>query len=280
MKQFLLRIHYLITNPSAFVLSYTLESKQAVFQFFLMVVIVMTMVTAMIRTTAIIQDLPEDIAGAFPGVTIENGVLKSENGIIVPDQWRIADIMSKVNGRYVSPELYPESLVVVDPDRLNDAPILLSRDSIIITIASEQDTIVLPLDWSSVLADGTINFTESGLSAYLKRSTISIFIGTLTSLIIATVVDLLMYWIMLLLLILIYRRELIQIWKKGSTIKIIMNATIPYFIFMPIFAISGERSDYLSTLAIIVSTVIVFRAFYHHRITYYDVTHDKNKDNG
>ncbi len=280
MKQFLLRIHYLITNPSAFVLSYTLESKQAVFQFFLMVAIVMTMVTAMIRTTTIIQELPEDISGAFPGVTIENGMLSSENGILVPDQWRIADIMSKVNGRYVSPELYPESLVVVDPIGVNSAPVLMSSDSLIITIISEHDTLILPLDWNSIVADGTLNFTESGLSAYLKRSTASIFIGSLTSLLMATVVDLLMYWIMLLLLILIYRRELIQIWKKGSTIKIIMNATIPYFVLMPIFAISGERSDFLSTLAIIVSTVVVFRAFYHHRITYFNVTHDKNKDNG
>jgi len=262
------------------VLSYTLESKKAVFQFFLMVAIVMTTVTAMVRTTTIIQDLPEEIAGALPGVRIENGVLTSENGVVVPEQWRIAEIMSKVNGRYAAPELYPESLVVVDAERTVESPILLSEDSLLMTIATGEDTLLFALDWNSVVVDGNISFTETGISNYLKRSIFPIFIGTLSSQIIAMSIDLSMYWLMLLLLIMVYRRELIQIWKKGSTIKIIMNGTMPYFILMPIFSISGERSDLLSTVGIIASTVIIFRAFYHHRITYYDVTHDKkNREN-
>ncbi len=276
-----MRLHYLITSPSAFVLSYTAEPTKVVFKYFLMVFVVMLFSSALIRTEMILRKLPEMVGAAFNGVKISNGTLSSEKGKFALKQWQLSEISSVVSGRTSPIEAWPESLVVVDPEGRSDAPVLISRDSLILTFGnssenlSETSRLVIP--WKKFSETPTFSFSEESVSHYFKKERFSLFCGVVFTLTFSTLADMIMYWILLLLLIFIYRRDLVQFWDKKNNLKILLNGTLPYFILMPMFAVAGNRADLQNTFGILTAAIIISRAFRFHRLSISAANQEKDK---
>lgn len=271
MKNFLLRIHYLITNPAYFVHSYRNEQIGAIVRFVLMVAVVMLGSSAMIRTVKVIRELPPVVGLAFDGVVIENGTLTSANGTIVPKKWQNEEISAILSGRSTDVEFLPESLVVVSPEGSLIAPITLTSDSLLINFAeSEKSKKVhrFAKEWKEILPfEDKVELSEQPFAEKMKENSFSLFIGMVMTLGVNALGDLVTYLIMLLLLIFIYRRDLSEHWVKKSTIKILLNGLVPYFILLPMFSVAGNRADLLSSVAIVTSAIIISRAFRFHRIS-------------
>lgn len=124
---------------------------------------------------------------------------------------------------------------------------------------------------------GEFDSKTTWLSDYFKGSRVGTF-GLVLQITLSLIFeDALKYIFMLWILILIYRRELSQVWVKRSTLKILLNGTIPYLILMPVFALAGHRSDLLNTVALVSSAVIISRAFRHHRLSIIAVKKEKEE---
>lgn len=270
MKNFLLRIHNLITNPAFFVHSYRNERIGTVLPFVLMVAVVMLGSSAMIRTIKVVRELPPVVGLTFDGVVIENGILNSINGTIVPKRWQNQEIKSILSGRTEDIEFVPESLIVISPDGTVTGYNTFTADSLIIDLPNTGKNDVskraYPLKPFARLGY-KIDFSEKTFSKILKENPIALFLIVGGTFFIYTLRDIVFYVIMLLFLIVIYRGELSQHWVKKSTVKILLNGLVPYFILLPMFSVAGNRADLLVYVAIATSAIIISRAFRFHRIS-------------
>jgi len=280
-KQFFIRLHFLVTNPNAFVLSYSTESARKVLQFFLFTMVVMTAVTAGVRTVTVAKKLPSQLSSMLPEITITQGKLASPQGIVVPEPWKIADLNNLLNGRTTPAEMIPDSMIVIDPTGKTFAPILFSADSVhfmgkIDSTGKRSYSFVA--SWSELTRIYDLDFSESEITTWVDKNKFSLFMSLTITSVMQIVGDLLNLWILLFLVILLYRRDLVLFWTKKSTIKIILNGTIPYFILMPLFAVAGDRAELLVTASAVIATIIIARSFRHHRITLFSANAKDNKE--
>ncbi len=235
----------------------------------------MLMVTAGVRTHIVARKMPALLTASFPGVTVTQGKLHSNQGIVVPEPWRIADMSSLLNGRTQPTELYPDSLFVIDPAGKIRAPFLLTTDSLMLLGKKAKDgthSYWMSVSWPEITRGFDIDFSETVTNEFFRSSKSPLFVTLLMSIILQTAGDFLNLWILLFLVILIYRRELAQVWPNKSTFKIILNGTIPYIILMPLFAVSGDHSELLVTAGAVVSTIVIARAFRFHRTVLFEAS--------
>lgn len=231
----------------------------------------MLVVTAIIRTEVLTQKLPPLVSSMFPNVTVTHGKLASPNGVVIPEPWKIMELNAILNGRTTQVEYFPDSLLVVDPAGKLRSSLLFTADSV--HLLGKIDKANTPsygfsTSWGKItrgLYD--IDFSQHIIAKNLTEKKLQLFVSMLFSTAVQFIADLLNLWLLLFLIILIYRRELSQVWQKKSTFKILLNGTIPYFILMPVFAVSGDHAEFLVTTAAVISTIMISRAFRFHRIS-------------
>jgi len=281
LKRFFIRIHYLVTDPQTFVISYSKESFKSVALFVLLLATVMITSTTMFRTYKIIRDLPVIAGEALSGVELIEGKLISKSGGITLKKWEVADIITLISGRGAPLEIIPDSVISVGyPPKKLVGIVNLTADSIVFQDKgdSAKGALHAAISWKEVCGKKcSFKFNQESISNYLTRSRFSLFFGVLFGSVLVTLQDLGSLSLFLMLIVFLYRRDLKESWPKYAMPKIILNGVIPYFVLLPIFYASGNHAEVLNSVTIVIASIIIARAFKFHRISV-AVSELENKD--
>ena len=245
--------------------SYLFDSMKNVLRFFFALMIMSVVTVSLVRTVTIINKLPSLFSDSFKGVAITNGKLTAPKNNYPIREWAIAEMITTVTGRTVDPDLIPDSSLMVLPT--NDQGIVkLKQDSIVIDYKVNNKQIYFwGASWKSIFGDKIVNIDKKAIKNFFLKGSISMFVGVFLGVLLSTIQDLLVYILMLSFIIFFYSRELRKFWRKGTITKIMVNSLVPYFILLPIFAIAGADIDFVVSISILVSSVILGRAFAYNR---------------
>ena len=271
---FFKKIHLLVTSP-AYLLSASLNDKVLkTILYIVMLLVLSSAVTALIRTNRVINEFPQSFAQAFGEVSVNNNIVTfSDTHYGAISKRDLSRISSTLFALDIPPAEMVEVLITQTPvDSLDHRAIQLYPTGYGMTtsssglFSSDSNFSTEQFIWPDLSSfKGTMVLSSSTIYTYLTTYKVSLFIALWVVFMVITLSLLTSYILLLFILTFFYTRKDPLLKSALVRLKLVLYLMTPYFILTPLFAIVLDGLGQVSGVALVLSSIILIRLSFFRR---------------
>jgi hypothetical protein len=264
--RFFKKIHLSIVDSNYLANEVLNTAFKSVFWFFFAVLMLSLSVSAISRSVKISKYAPEAIVSTVGVLQFENYRLISPDSIKQIEGWRLKEVGALVSGIRVPQSVeYPASISVgtdeIDSSKrafIHIGETAFSSNVLASIFGRNKSNNVQQILWTEVLSSPNIIVDEGFYIAQFGKiqNIIGIFFAQQILIGLEFFGAILQIWLSLMIYLLFFGKNL----KLPSKFRLLMLATIPYFIIMPISLAAANGILFTTDIALVAALIITIRA--------------------
>lgn len=262
MKDFFKKINLCVTDANYLATQALNATTKSALGFFFLLFLISMLISAGTRTAKIVKSAPDILVSSV-------GILEFENyNLITPDTLKQINgrkIIALISGKNISQTANnPIDITAgIDSIKTSQKPFIhigkTGFSTNIFSIISQNNASVIQnIPWTKTLPSPNLiadaNFYKKQFSNISTKT--QLFIGALIIISVDMISAILQIWIAILIYLLFFGRTL----KFAGRLRMLMFATIPYFIVMPISILATNGFAWTTDIALIGGLIMTFRA--------------------
>jgi hypothetical protein len=259
--QFFNKIHLSVVDAKYLASQALSAAMKPVFLFFLLLFFLSLAISSAFRTAKITKHAPEILASTLGVLKFENYNLVSPDTLIFVDSWRLKELGALISGVKIPQSVaYPIEITIgIDSIKTTQKPFFHIGET-----AFSTNTLpsflneYLDKSWNKILPSpnviADVDFYKTLFSKVSSKINIFfvifVFIGIEMFLAISQI------WISILIYLLFFGRKL-NFYRR---LRLLMLATIPYFILMPVSFAAANGIAFTTDIALVAALIMTIRA--------------------